>query len=115
MNIVVWKKYLDTLDEPKQKAVVNTLLMAEKLLLGGERAMSYGMPTLKLKGKSVISVAAWKNHLAIYPHGMEPAQAVTNKIKNGRVEKSGIMFSYDDLPTKDTLKVIINAKLSYVT
>lgn len=107
----VWKKYLNALDSSKRQAVLATLAKAETYLPGAEKAMSYAMPTLKLKGKSIISVAAWKNHLAVYPHGMEPAQAVEGKISNGRVDKSGIMFSYDDLPTDETLKVIIDSKL----
>ena len=30
-------------------------------------AISYQIPTFKLDGKPLIYVAAWKNHIAVYP------------------------------------------------
>ena len=34
---------------------------------GAEETISYDIPTFKLDGKALIYVAAWKQHIAVYP------------------------------------------------
>ena len=34
---------------------------------GAEEAMRYGMPAWRLKGETIIHIAAWKQHLGLYP------------------------------------------------
>ena len=60
--------YLSSVPEGKRFALQD---LRERLLLlipGGEESLSYSMPCIKLQGKAVAGYAAWKNHLAYYPH-----------------------------------------------
>jgi len=41
--------------------------IAQGLLPGYEETITYGMPTIKYKGKSIIGFSARKNHIGIYP------------------------------------------------
>ena len=34
---------------------------------GGVEKISYGMPMLTLDGRNLVSFAAWKNHIGVYP------------------------------------------------
>ncbi len=34
---------------------------------GGVEKISYGMPMLTLGGRNLVSFAAWKNHIGVYP------------------------------------------------
>ncbi len=41
--------------------------MVEKLVPDAEEAMSYGIPTLRYKGKYLIYFSVAKNHMSVYP------------------------------------------------
>lgn len=107
----IWSEYLSSITEQQSTAVQTVLKQAKEYIPGAEAAMSYAMPTWKSGGKSIVSVAAWKNHLAIYPHGMKPAQLVAGDLKHGVVDKSAIKYNYNHLPRGSELKTIVDAKL----
>jgi len=49
-------------------------------------AISYDIPTFKLDGKALIYVAAWKNHVAVYPvpTGDEALQRDVERYRSGK-------------------------------
>jgi uncharacterized protein YdhG (YjbR/CyaY superfamily) len=42
--------------------------LAKQAVPGAEEAITYGMPTLKYKGKPFLGFDAHKNHIGIYPY-----------------------------------------------
>jgi len=75
--------------------------IAERLLPGCEETISYGMPTIKYKGKSIIGFYVHTNHIGIYPF----SGSIVSKIKgleNYSTTKSAIHETLDR-PLPDAL------------
>ena len=55
-------------------------------LPGVTEAISYDIPTFKLDGKALIYVAAWKQHIAVYPvpSGDEALQRDIERFRSGK-------------------------------
>ena len=58
-------------------------------------AISYDIPTFKLDGKALIYVAAWKQHVAVYPipDGDEALQRDVERYRSG---KGTLKFQLDE-------------------
>lgn len=107
----VWQPYLDTLDEDQREAVLSILERAEKYVPDCERTMSYKMPTLTCKGANVLSVAGWKDHVGVYPHGKELVEDISHLLIGAEVENGSIRFEYNALPTDEMVELIVIRKL----
>lgn len=59
--------YLENYKGPARDEMERIRSIAHKLLPGYEETISYGMPTIKYKGKSIVGFNAYKNHVGIYP------------------------------------------------
>ncbi len=56
-----------------------------------EEAMSYDIPTFKLRGKSVVHIAAWQKHISVYPIPAGDAE-FEQEIKPYRAGKGTLRF-----------------------
>ncbi len=69
--------YIKQFDPGLRKELERIRSIAKRLLPGCEEIISYRMPTLKYKGKSIIGFYVHKNHIGIYPF----SGSVVSKIK----------------------------------
>lgn len=108
-----WQKYLATIRSYKQRAVVlGILALVESFMPEFERILNYGIPSLSHKGKPILAVAANKAHIGIYPFGAAAVTAIKPYLPRGvTTTKGAIQFPYDQLPTSEILKRIIDYKL----
>jgi uncharacterized protein YdhG (YjbR/CyaY superfamily) len=60
-------EYLEQFDPLTRGELERIRSIAQALLPGYKEAITYGMPTIKYKGKSIIGFSAHKNHIGIYP------------------------------------------------
>jgi uncharacterized protein YdhG (YjbR/CyaY superfamily) len=58
-------------------------------------AISYQIPTFKVDGKAVLYVAAWKEHIAVYPIPDTDPQ-LTTEIERYRSGKGTLRFPLDE-------------------
>ena len=63
--------YLKRIEPSKRKELERIRSIAGKIVPHTEEDISYGMPTLKYKGKSFLGFNVHKNHIGIYPFGSE--------------------------------------------
>lgn len=82
-----------------------------KLIPGGEEAMSYAMPCIKLHGKAVAGYAAWKNHLAYYPHSGQVVPKLEKLLEGRTLSTGGFHFQNDERLSDELLEALVNAKL----
>ena len=73
-NLSTRKKQFRTTDEyiktfPKDVRIILEEMRKtiRKAAPDAEEAISYQMPTFKLKGKNLVHFAAWENHIGFYP------------------------------------------------
>ena len=59
--------YLKPLEPSVRKELNLIRAVTKNILPGCEETISYGIPTLKYKGKSILGFYAHKNHIGIYP------------------------------------------------
>ena len=102
--------YLKNVPSEKRAELERIRKIAKEFLPGCEETISYGMPTLKLNGKSIIGFDAHKKHIGIYPF----SGSVISKIKelNSYETSSGaIRVPFDKLMPKSLIEKIISVRL----
>jgi len=60
-----------------------------KALPRAEEAISYGIPTVKLDGRSVLAFAGWKEHYSLYPAGARLAAAFREELRPYEYNRKG--------------------------
>lgn len=60
-------EYISSFPEDTQTILQKIRQTLREVVPGGEEVMSYGIPTLKLRGKAVVYFSGWKDHVSIHP------------------------------------------------
>lgn len=98
--------------EPKQRTELERIRkIAQDMLPGFEEVISYAMPTIRYKDKSIIGFDAHKNHIGIYPY----SGSVIRKIKelsNYETTAGAVREKLDDLLPKELIEEIIWVRLA---
>src|SRR5579884_1725933 len=102
--------YLEQYDPAIRQELERIRGIAKKLMPGCEEVISYNMPTLKYKGKSIIGFDAHKNHIGIYPYSGHVISAIKDLDKYMQT-KGSIQEKLDDLLPEELIKKIISVRL----
>lgn len=87
--------YFDAQPEPQRATLLVMRASLRKLLPGATEAMSYQMPTFKIDGSSLGSLAGFKNHCSYFPHGTEVLARLANDLRAYDVDKGTLRFPID--------------------
>jgi uncharacterized protein YdhG (YjbR/CyaY superfamily) len=60
-------EYVAGLSDEVRGRMQTLRVLVHRVVPGVEERISYGMPTFALDGRSVVHLAAWKKHIALYP------------------------------------------------
>jgi uncharacterized protein YdhG (YjbR/CyaY superfamily) len=71
-----------------------------------EEVKTYGMPGFKYKGKYLLSFAAFKDHMSLFPGG-EPSALLEDKLQAYRRSKGTIQFTVENPIPEELLVEII--------
>ena len=114
------KKQVTTIDEyiktvPK---VVQPLLQGirqtiRKAAPGAVETISYQMPTFKLNGRFLVSFAAWKHHVGMYPIPVGTA-GFQKKISKYKEAKSTVQFPLDKPVPYDLVTQLVTFRVKEV-
>jgi uncharacterized protein YdhG (YjbR/CyaY superfamily) len=102
--------YLKNINSVQRSELERIRSIALDSLPGAEELISYGMPTIAYKGKSIIGFDAHKNHIGIYPY----SGSVISQIRElDRYDKSvgAVREKMDDLMPKELIQKIIYVRL----
>lgn len=61
------EEYLDALAPDVRAVVEPAWARVREAVPAGEPCISYGIPTLRVDGRSVVHLAGWASHLSLYP------------------------------------------------
>ena len=78
-------EYIASYPRPVQDVLERVRGAIRKAVPGADEVISYGMPTYKLHGRSVIYFAGWKQHYSLYP-STAPLVAAFKKARTVRSE-----------------------------
>ena len=98
--------YLNTLGEAEKNALERIQAIVTQIAPEAEEVITYGMPGYKYKGKYLISFAAFKDHLSIFP-GAEAIEALKDKLEGFALSKGTIQFTLENqLPTEIVQEIV---------
>ena len=99
MSVII--EYINKFN-PQQKTELNRI---RKICLhtipDAEETISYGVPTLKYKGKMLISFNAYPNHIGLYP-GAAAVESLKPKLTGFETSKGTIRYTLEN-PLSDAL------------
>lgn len=105
-------EYLTRVPKEQRAALERIRTIAKKLIPDVEEVISYGIPTLKYKGKYVIYFAAFKDHMSLFPGPR--TDTVKNKLEAGnfKMAKGTIQFTLDKPVPEDIIKQLVKERLA---
>ena len=96
--------------EPQRSTLLATWASFRSLVPGAEEAMSYGMPTLKVGGKAIGSIAGFARHCSYFPHSGDLLDSLPALQARYDCEKATLRFAVDRPLPKTALRALVRAK-----
>lgn len=105
--------YLSGVEPAKRKHLEHIRALVHELVPGVEETISYGMPTFKINGKPIIHIAAFKQHMSIFPTGDGDVVTIPG-VEAFRTSKGTLQFTEEKPLSDEMLRAIILLRLSKV-
>jgi uncharacterized protein YdhG (YjbR/CyaY superfamily) len=86
--------YLATVPEPQKSELERVRKIIRQTAPEAQEVMTYGMPGFTYKGKYLISFAAFKDHMSVFP-GAEPIVLLKNQLKDYKISKGTVQFTLE--------------------
>ena len=67
MAVATVDEYLAGLPDDVRARMSELRALVHRVVPGAEERIAYAMPTFAVDGRSVVHLAAWKKHIALYP------------------------------------------------
>jgi len=100
-------QYLAALEEPKRTTLARLRQTILDTLPEAEQGISYGLPAFKVRGKTIVGFAAFKNHLSYLPHSGSVFPQLKDELKDYSTSSGALRFGIDQpLPAPLVEKLI---------
>ncbi len=97
---------------PEQRTALNHIRsMVKRLVPDATEGISYGMPTMKYKGKYLIYFAAYKNHMSIHGSMKAVEDQIPAHLKSG---KGTIQFTADRLVSDSIIREFVHNRVKEI-
>jgi len=105
--------YLNSLNAQHHQVLQGIRDLVHSLVPDTEESMSYGIPTLKHKGKLLLHFAGFKDHMSIFP-GAQAIQILGKDLKNYKTSKGTVQFTLANPISAELIKKIIDIRLAEI-
>lgn len=85
--------------------------IVHKELPNATEVISYGIPTFKIDGKSVVGIGGWSNFVSLYPYGSSLITKFKDDLKGLKTTKGAIQFELNKPLPKEVIKKIVTNRL----
>jgi uncharacterized protein YdhG (YjbR/CyaY superfamily) len=106
--------YLKKVEPSKRRALARIRSLAKKAVPGTEEAITYGIPTLKHRGKPFLGFDAHAKHIGIYPFSSRPIVALRDRLSAYGTSRGAIRVPFDRPIPERLLRQIINERLKAI-
>ena len=94
-------------NKPEDRAeLLRIKKMIKKLVPEVEEDLRYGIPTYRYKNKNMIHIAAFPDHLSVFPGAM-PIEVLKDKLTDYKTAKGTIQFTLEHKLPDELLEEII--------
>jgi uncharacterized protein YdhG (YjbR/CyaY superfamily) len=104
--------YLQNVEPQKRIILQDFRMLVKKMAPEVQESISYGVPTFKLNKKPLIYMAAFTNHMSVYPASDEMIAFVGDELKKFRTSKGTLQFTLKNQIPHPMLKKIILFRLT---
>ncbi len=104
--------YLAPLDDPQKAELERVRGFITRIVPDAKEVLTYGMPGFKYRGKYLISFAAFKDHLSVFP-GSGPIEELKDELKTYTTSKGTIQFTLEHRLSDELLTKIITACVAH--
>src|SRR6266853_5287581 len=95
-NLKTIDEYLASVNSDHRKALQKIRETIRAVAPNAEECISYGIPTFRLHGRSLVFFGAWANHCAFYPGSSTILKKFRSDLKGFQISKGTIRFSPDN-------------------
>ena len=110
MPVATVDEYLDGLPDDVRARMSELRALVHRVVPDAEERISYAMPTFTLDGRSVVHLAAWKKHIALYPLPELPPD-VAAEAERYRGAKDAMQLRYDRPVPYDLVERVVGVLL----
>jgi uncharacterized protein YdhG (YjbR/CyaY superfamily) len=104
--------YLAALPKDKRDALERLRRAIRSAAPGATEGLSYAIPAFKYNGRSLVSMAAWKDHCSFYVQSYAALREFASEIKPYRAAKGTLSFT-PDAPLPDALvRKLVRARIA---
>lgn len=107
MSAVEIDDYLQRLDKSKQSTLSQLCRDILAVVPDAEQCISYGLPSFKIDGKTIVGLGAFRNHLSYLPHSGSVFPELANELAGYQKSSGSLRFPVDQpLPPELVEKLI---------
>ena len=107
--------YLAGIPEIPRAALEDVRQMLREAVPDGVETISYGMPTVKVGGKMLLSYAAFAKHCSLFPASGEVMAALGPELEPYFAERATLRFAPTDPIPRDLLERIVAIRVAEVS
>lgn len=103
--------YLDHVTPAQRKALEHIRKIVKDMVPDAEEVISYGMPTLKQKSKTILHFAAFKDHMSVFPTADPRLSEIGELYAKFRTSKGTLQFSEENPIPDELIREIVKTRL----
>ena len=107
-------EYLSQVPEPARGTLTQMREAIHAALPGVAEAISYGMPTFKYHGYSIVAIAAFKKHCSLFPMSGAVIEKFKDELERFHTSKGTLQFALDKPLSAGLLKKLIRARIAEI-
>lgn len=100
------KEYFADMTAENKEELFRIKAMILDIVPEAEEDLRYGIPTYRYKNRNMIHIAAFEDHLSVFPGSM-PIKLLADKLTDFKIAKGTIQFTLDHKIPDPLLKEII--------
>lgn len=100
-------------DEPQRTELQKICAFIKRVVPETTEGISYGMPAFKYKGKPLVYVGAFKDHMSLFPTS-GPIEELHEELKSFKVAKGTIHFTLEKPLPEKLIKKILQYRIAQI-
>ena len=114
MDVSPIDDYLAKVDAKKRESLERIRKLAIKAVPDADETISYGMPTLKYRGKPFLGFAAHTHHIGIYPFSGRVIETLGEALGDYETTRGAIRVPLETQIPESTLRAVIMCRLEAI-